>query len=236
MWKTACARTEGAVHPVIGRHTFRRGSKTYDVQRPFGSCFSLNSHGQFLTNAHVVLDDRGRQREGLCVAVFVASPEPVVEFTAVKVGPRDSEFDLAILDTQTETAALPVTFADASQLPMGTSLATLGFPIPADLDVDLDQGYLETRVTRRLSAGFLSGTEELVLLEPSTTAQPLYELNLLSYPGNSGGPTLDLDGRVVGVNRGTRVFQGAVAAFAWSIRNQEVLMFLRDSEIEFTGS
>lgn len=88
---------------------------------------------------------------------------------------------------------------------------------------------MDTQVTRRLSVGVVSGEEVSVCLPPARSEQPMYELNLFSYPGNSGGPSFNRHGLVVGVNRGTRLHDGTVAGFSWSIRNREIFSFLERS-------
>ena len=130
--------------------------------------------GRVVTNAHVVAG--------------VASP-------AVQVsgeGPR-LPADVVVYDPRRDLAVLEVPDLAAPALPLGEALApgdagaVVGFPLDGPYDV-------ETAGVRQV----VTALGEDVYGRPGVTRQ-VYSLRVDVQPGNSGGPLLDLDGRVVGV-------------------------------------
>ena len=92
----------------------------------------------------------------------------------------DAGNDLALLKVQGRFAALPV--APSRVMPLGTSVATIGFP-----NIGL-QG-LSPKVARGEIAA-LSGAKD----DPH-----YFQISVPVQPGNSGGPLVDEHGNVVGV-------------------------------------
>jgi S1-C subfamily serine protease len=84
---------------------------------------------------------------------------------------------------------------------MGTPVATIGYGLPEGGIVDTTGAQVKTRFTvrRRFTAGYASTYQTLVAGDPSTN---VLEVDLFLFPGVSGGPTFDREGRVLGVNRG----------------------------------
>jgi S1-C subfamily serine protease len=111
----------------------------------------------------------------------------------------DVERDLSLLAVP-DTTLLPLRWSDG-RAPMGRPLATIGYGLPEGGVVDTARAAVKSEYTvfRRFTAGFSSGYRTLEPGDPSTN---VLEVDLFLFPGVSGGPTFDLDGRVVGVNQG----------------------------------
>lgn len=130
--------------------------------------------GRVVTNAHVVAG--------------VDSPE-------VQVGGEGPRLpaDVVVYDPERDLAVLAVPGLEAPALPLGEVLApgdaaaVVGFPLDGPYDV-------ETAGVRQV----VTALGEDVYGRPGVTRE-VYSLRADVQPGNSGGPLLDLDGRVVGV-------------------------------------
>ena len=161
-----------------------------------GTGFVVGNGNQIATNAHVlpeILDSAN----GESLAVQTSASQ----LRQAKVEARDRSHDLALL--RIEGDPMPaMTLQDPAQVREGQSIAFMGFPIGGVL------GF--SSVTHR---GIISAITPIAL--PSPTAQQLnekvikrlksgsfevYQLDGTAYPGNSGGPLIDIDkGEVIGI-------------------------------------
>ena len=168
-----------------------------------GSGFVVGAGNLVITNAHVLPDViPAGGTEG---ALAVVAPKLGVSENATMRGAKllglDREHDLALL--QIDGAPLPaLALAGSEAAREGSAVAIIGFPIGGAL------GF--TPVTHR---GIVSSITGIVL--PAPTSQGLssqainrlrqgtfdiYQLDATAYPGNSGGPVLDLrSGKVIAV-------------------------------------
>jgi TPR repeat protein len=134
---------------------------------PTGTGFFVSASGHVLTNAHVV--------DGFdLVQVCLEGGAPHL----ARVVARDSENDLALLETDYQPKTLPVFRRDVE---VGEDVATYGFPL-------LD--YLGKTGT------FTTGTVSANIVRDNTN---LLQIQAPVQPGNSGGPLFDQSGNVVGV-------------------------------------
>jgi len=162
-----------------------------------GSGFVVGDGNFLITNAHVLPPEVA----GPALVVLVVSDAGAVEMRPAVVSRLDAAHDLALL--RFEGRPLPVLrVADTKDIHEGLSVALMGFPIGGIL------GF--KTVTHR---GIISSITAVAL--PTPTSQQLnektvrrlregsfdiYQLDATAYPGNSGGPVLDVDtGAVVGV-------------------------------------
>ena len=158
-----------------------------------GSGFIMDGDGHVLTNHHVV-------RDAERVSVRLADGR---EFGAGIVG-ADPSTDVAVLRlAETGGAELPFArFGDSDGLQVGDWVLALGNPLGLDFTV---------------TAGIVSATgRSLGILADgirSTHLEAFIQTDAAVNPGNSGGPLVDLLGRVVGINAaiesGTGYFTGA---------------------------
>jgi serine protease Do len=121
----------------------------------------------------------GRAVSGL--AAGTAWPARVVEVLSLNQG------DVALLKVE-ETDLPTIQLATDAAIGIGASVLSVGYP--ASSDVVTDQTLEPTFKDGRISS---QRTREGGLL-------PVYEVSSALTGGMSGGPTVDLDGRVIGVN------------------------------------
>lgn len=172
-----------------------------EVQRPeergFGSGFALeprdgdDAGGVIVTNSHVVAG---------CEAA------PIVRFW------DESEYEAAVraVDASTDVAILAV----AERLSVTFELSGLrdvrvGQPVVA---MGSPFGYEGT-----VTAGIVSGLDRTGRSPSGVPMDLMIQTDALVEPGNSGGPLVALDGRVVGVNTQTLLPEGASAGLNFAI-------------------
>lgn len=147
-----------------------------------GSGFIVSTDGMILTNKHVVLDEE---------AEYTAFTNDGKRFDA-KVLARDPVQDLAILKIETEASLPVVELGDSDGLQMGQTVIAIGNALG------------EFRNT--ISVGVVSGLGRTITASSGDfveTIEDVIQTDAAINRGNSGGPLLDLDGKVVGINTAT---------------------------------
>jgi serine protease Do len=160
-----------------------------DQREGVGSGFFINNQGEFLTNYHVV-----SQAPHISIQVPSTGQE---RFDAEVIGVNpDRDVALcrltqsALEKLQAEVGVIPfLEFGDSDVVKRGHDTLALGYP--------LGQEHLKS------TQGIISGRERVRLLNNHLCFQITAPIN----PGNSGGPSLDTQGRVIGVN-----FAGVMSA------------------------
>ncbi len=148
------------------------GSGTAQAQ---GSGFVYDSSGHVITNAHVV--------DGAESAKVRFADGKTYDATVVGV---DASTDLAVLKVEAPSSALhPLELADSSQAAVGDVVVAIGSPFG-----------LENSVT----TGIVSALGRSMKAPNGYTITGSIQTDAAINHGNSGGPLLDLDGKVVGVN------------------------------------
>jgi putative serine protease PepD len=140
-----------------------------------GSGFFYDTQGHVVTNAHVV--------EGAdSVSVRFSNG---ATYDATVVG-TDESSDLAVLKVDAPTSLLrPLTLADSSNVVVGQSVVAIGSPF--GLEGSLTSGIVSA-LHRQMTAPNGFGIQDSIQTDAAINH------------GNSGGPLLDLQGRVIGVN------------------------------------
>jgi serine protease Do len=144
-----------------------------------GSGFIYDAKGLILTNYHVV--------EGSSSLKVALSDGRTLTGTVVA---KDASADLAIV--KIEATGLPtVKLGSSSGLKVGETVVAIGSPLG--------------EFTGSVTSGILSATGRSITVQDSTTGQARHLTNLLQTDakineGNSGGPLLDLQGNVIGIN------------------------------------
>ena len=145
------------------------------AQRAQGSGFVYDEEGHIVTNDHVV--------EG---AETVSVRFPNGETREATVVGTDASTDLAVLKVEAEGDLLvPLPLADSSAVGVGDPVVAIGSPFG-----------LEGTVT----AGIVSALGRQIEALNGFTINDTIQTDAAINHGNSGGPLLDLEGRVVGVN------------------------------------
>ncbi len=144
-----------------------------------GSGFFVTADGLLVTNRHVV-DDRTAQ--------YAVTLQDGKQYPA-KILAVDPTLDLAILQIEGVSGMPILELGDSEQVQIGQTVIAIGNAL-AEFQNSVTKGVISGK-NRRLIAGGTGGAE--LIEEALQTDAPI-------SPGNSGGPLLDLRGRVVGVN------------------------------------
>jgi serine protease Do len=159
-----------------------------------GSGFIISADGYILTNAHVVAGSS---------EVTVRMADAKREFKAKVVG-ADERTDIALLKVDQNN--LPVAkLGKSSTLEPGQWVAAIGSPF----------GFANT-----ITAGIVSATQRAL---PAETYLPFIQTDVAVNPGNSGGPLLNLDGEVVGINSMIYSRTGGYMGVSFAIPIEEAL-------------
>jgi serine protease Do len=136
-----------------------------------GSGFIISEDGYILTNAHVVAEFDD---------VNVRLADAKREFKAKVVG-VDKRSDVALL--KVDASDLPIArLGDSTKLEPGDWVAAIGSPF----------GFANT-----ITAGIVSAKGRSL---PDEMYVPFIQTDVAVNPGNSGGPLLNLQGEVIGIN------------------------------------
>jgi serine protease Do len=165
-----------------------------------GSGFIIRNKGYIVTNHHVA----GRATRAVCV--FSNNEE--IEATLVGTDPLT---DIAVLklDDRNHPEFPTVEWGDSSTLAVGDTVLAMGSPLA--LSQSVTRGIISnTKMTLptfggRSSSFSLEGEDVGALVRWLAHDAPI-------YPGNSGGPLVNLRGQVVGVNEISLGLGGAIPA------------------------
>jgi putative serine protease PepD len=176
-----------------------------------GTGVVVSSDGEILTNSHVV-DGATEVRVRL-----PGETEPIVADLVAS----DTGNDLALLRIDRDDLH-PVTFADSEAVGLGDEVLAIGFAL------DLDG---EPTVT----LGIVSALDRTIITERGGALDGLIQTDAAISSGNSGGPLVDVSGRIVGINTavarsdvvtaatnvGFAISSNEVAAVLESLRQEE---------------
>jgi putative serine protease PepD len=142
-----------------------------------GTGIVLNNEGLILTNNHVIA-------EGTSISVSPGKPASVTR-TASVVG-TDPDTDLALIKVNPSGLGLqPLKLVSSSSVQVGDSVYALGNPYGLD----------ET-----LTKGIVSALGREISAPDGATIKNVIQTDAPLNPGNSGGPLLNAEGDVIGVN------------------------------------
>ncbi len=186
--------------------------KTEADGRSIGSGVVVTSNGEILTNAHVI--------EGATSVVvrFAGETEPRV----AKILAADTGNDLALIKVEA-TGLVAATFAKPGSVKIGDSVIAIGYALA------LDGGPTVT-------SGIVSAMKRTIETE-SGALNSLIQTDAAISSGNSGGPLVNLNGEVVGIN--TAVARGdsesAATNIGFSISVDEVLIVIEQLRAQANG-
>lgn len=142
-----------------------------EVEKGQGSGVIMSDDGYILTNAHVVKDAQA-------IEIVLHDRR---SYKATQVGKSDVPNDLAVLKIDAPDL-IPADWGDSDDLEVGSIVWAIGSPYG-----------LEQSVT----SGIVSAKNRF---DESNPQQSLLQTDAAVNPGNSGGPLVDAEGRVVGIN------------------------------------
>lgn len=170
-----------------GLFGFGGGSSGSQTEEDAGTGMILTSNGLIMTNRHVVPDGT--------TSVSVTLSDGTV-FNNVKVvgrTPDSSSLDVAFLQIQNTNGhkLVPVTLGDSSKVNVGDEVVAIGNAL----------GQYQNTVT----SGIISGYGRSVQASASDGSSSenlddLFQTDAAINEGNSGGPLVNLDGQVIGMN------------------------------------
>lgn len=144
-------------------------------QQGTGSGFVIDQQGHILTNYHVV--------EGATSIEVTFSDDTVVPATVVGTDPS---VDLAVIKVNVPTEKLmPVSLGDSEALKPGQLAIAIGNPFGLE---------------RTITTGVISAINRSLEAENGRPIWGIIQTDAAVNPGNSGGPLLNSQGRVIGVN------------------------------------
>lgn len=139
-----------------------------------GSGVIIDSEGYIVTNHHVI---EGADK----ITVLIPGKG---RYDAEVVG-EDILTDLALLKID-ESGLIEMALGDSSQARVGGTVIAIGNPL----------GYFQQTVT----AGIISALDRQVRFPGSGYAYTFIQTDALVNPGNSGGPLVNLQGEIIGIN------------------------------------
>ena len=138
----------------------------------FGSGVIMSEDGYIVTNAHVIED-------AINIRVKLHDRR---EFQAVEVG-RDEISDIAVLRIRGADGLIPATWGDSDDLDVGSIVWAVGSPF---------------RYEQTVTSGIISAKDRLG--DPKGRVRNLLQTDAAVNRGNSGGPLVNSNGNVVGIN------------------------------------
>ncbi len=148
-----------------------------------GSGFIVSEDGLIVTNRHVVADEEARYtavlNDGTSYEVEVLDKDDVLDIAIVKIKSDEADKSFPYL-----------TFGDSSQIRLGQGVVVIGNAL-AEFRNSISVGVV-SGLSRSIMAGDGRGLVEQL--------DHVIQTDAAVNPGNSGGPMLNLDGEVIGMN------------------------------------
>lgn len=220
-----------------------------------GSGFAIGNEGEdvqyIVTNAHVVLDDTAegiRSLDPMNATVNVSSKrasEVLVyfsyganDFMRAQIYQVDEARDICVLKLpQATDKRKPLTICKSTDIDMDDDFAALGFPADSDQLMDnTSLAYDIDDVTSTRGGVSRQTTDE--------DGKNVYLIDIDISPGNSGGPLVNSNGEVVGINTysitnlesGHSLNYAIVIDELLSIINRDVVPYTLSTEVSDTTS
>lgn len=163
------------------------------TQEGSGSGWVLDRQGHIVTNYHVI------ENSDFVSVTLSASKEP---FTAQIVG-SDPQNDIAVLKIDAPPEALfPVTLGESSSLKVGQKIFAIGNPFGLE---------------RTMTVGIVSSLGRTLRSKTGRLIKNIIQIDAALNQGNSGGPLLDSEGKLVGMNTAIATLTGENTGVGFSV-------------------
>lgn len=185
-----------------------------------GSGFVLNERGEIATNAHVVTTGRGRSiREAREVYVAFADGNQV----QARIVGFDPNADVALLRIDPSGLTLrPLPLGTAQDLRVGSPVAAIGSPFGEP---------------QSLSVGVVSATNRSIRSLTGFEIAGAIQTDAAINRGNSGGPLVNGDGEVLGINSQIQTTSGGGEGVGYAVPANTVRRTLaalrRDGRLDY---
>ena len=144
-------------------------------QEALGSGFVIDKAGHIITNYHVVEGARS-------VDVSFSNNESM----RARIVGVDPSTDVAVLQVDAHSRALtPLTLGNSDAVRVGDSVVAIGNPFGLE---------------RTVTTGIVSALQRVIQAPNAYSIDHVIQTDAALNKGNSGGPLLDAEGRVIGVN------------------------------------
>jgi putative serine protease PepD len=151
------------------------GTPEQQEQRALGSGFVIDKSGRIVTNYHVV--------QGADTIEVGFSNRDTVKARVVGTDPST---DLAVLKVDVDARALtPLRLGNSDRIRVGDSVVAIGNPLGLE---------------RSVTAGIVSALHRPLMAPDNFTIDDVIQTDAAINSGNSGGPLIAANGRVIGVN------------------------------------
>ncbi|VTR96680.1 S1C family serine protease [Tuwongella immobilis] len=184
------------VDTLLVQRTFNFG--VIEQQQGTGSGFVWNKQGHIVTNFHVIQDAIVKDRRLTVRVVMADRSKWNARFVAAS-----PDVDLAVLQIDApEDQLVPIKVGTSHDLEVGQDVFAVGNPFGQNLT---------------LTTGVISSTDREI---QSPTDRPItgaIQTDAALNPGNSGGPLLDWDGRLIGVNTAITTTTGGSVGIGYAI-------------------
>jgi S1-C subfamily serine protease len=168
---TSTAVVEGEPDQFFG-NPFSPGNQT---QRSLGSGFVIDKDGHIITNYHVV-------RDAQSVEVSFSNRETM----RARIVGNDPSTDIAVLKVDARSRALtPLKLGDSDSVKVGDAVVAIGNPFGLE---------------RSITAGIVSALQREIQAPNLYAIDHVIQTDAPINHGNSGGPLLNAQGQVIGVN------------------------------------
>ncbi len=235
---TVLIRVTGDLQIEYERFGTVRSLEQRDVKIGTGSGFVISPFGYILTSHHVIGGGTSvelvegtevhvtRQVTGI-EAEFPApgpggGPREVMSRLPATVAASDPDLDLAVLFVTGGT--LPyLALGDSDAIELGQSVQVLGYPFGRAIEIALggEPGVSDLTPRVSVSQGSVSA------FRAGQAGDPRFvQIDASVNPGHSGGPTVDLDGYVVGVTQMKLVGGGRDTGIGFAVSINRVKDFL----------
>jgi len=171
--------------------------------KEMGSGFIINPDGQILTNNHVISGSS---------QVEVTLPDQSRYKAQILM--RDSRNDLALIKIEPKKKLPFLNLGDSDRLQVGQKVLAIGNPF----------GFLQGTLT----VGVVSSLSRTIQNENGTALEGVIQTDAAINSGNSGGPLLDSQGSVIGINTAIYGPSGGNVGIGFALPINRVKLWLDD--------